>query len=93
MGQARRRDQVSPTAALLFLGSLIPDINQAALVQGGAVPVMLNRPDAILLADWINPNLKSHSGEHAMGFMQFLPSTWREYASAHSKPTSYGGGP
>src|SRR5262245_13405986 len=42
---------------------------------------MLGLPDGRRMGDWVNPQPVA-DGEHAMGLMQFLPSTWRVEAAA-----------
>jgi hypothetical protein len=56
------------------------DIDAAALQAGGATAMMLGLKDGRRIGDWVNP--QPVNGEHAMGLMQFLPSTWRTEAAA-----------
>src|SRR5258708_6246012 len=42
---------------------------------------MVGRPAGIRLGDWADP--VPVGSEHALGFAQFLPSTWRRVAAAH----------
>jgi CHAP domain/Transglycosylase SLT domain len=55
-------------------------IDAAALQPGGATATMLALKDGRRIGDWVNP--QPVNGEHAMGLMQFLPSTWRVEAAA-----------
>jgi len=55
-------------------------VDAAALAAGGATATMLGLKDGRRIGDWVNP--QPVNGEHAMGFMQFLPSTWRVEAAA-----------
>jgi hypothetical protein len=55
-------------------------IDATALQPGGATAQLLGLPDGRHIGDWINP--QPVGAEHAMGFMQFLPSTWRTEAAA-----------
>jgi hypothetical protein len=64
---------------------LVPDdvrahVDAAALQPGGATAALLGLPDGRRLGDWVNP--QPVGAEHAMGLMQFLPSTWRGEAAA-----------
>jgi hypothetical protein len=64
---------------------LVPDdvrahIDAAALQPGGATAALLGLPDGRRIGDWVNP--QPVGAEHAMGLMQFLPSTWRGEAAA-----------
>src|SRR5262249_58400515 len=69
------------------VGDLGADVNRAALAPGGATAVLVGRPAGVRLGDWADPI--PVDGEHALGFAQFLPSTWRAVAAAHARP---GGG-
>jgi murein DD-endopeptidase MepM/ murein hydrolase activator NlpD len=73
--------------ALTWLGDLATDIDRAALAPGGATAVLVGRPAGVALGDWADPI--PIAGEHALGFAQFLPTTWRAVAAAHPRP---GGG-
>jgi hypothetical protein len=55
-------------------------VDASALQPGGATAQLLNLPDGRRIGDWVNP--QPVGAEHAMGFMQFLPSTWRTEAAA-----------
>src|SRR3989440_7142754 len=55
-------------------------IDASALQPGGATAQLLGLPDGRRIGDWVNP--EPVGVEHAMGFMQFLPSTWRTEAAA-----------
>jgi CHAP domain len=62
---------------------LVPDdvrahIDAAALQPGGATAALLGLPDGRRIGEWVNP--QPVGAEHAMGLMQFLPSTWRTEA-------------
>src|SRR5262249_19003293 len=70
--------------ALTWLGELGADVNRAALAPGGATAVLVGRPAGVRLGDWADPI--PVDGEHALGFAQFLPSTWRARAAAHARP-------
>jgi hypothetical protein len=61
------------------------DVDVAALQAGGAAATMLRLAGGRRIGDWVNP--QPVNGEHAMGLMQFLPSTWRvEFAAAPGSP-------
>jgi soluble lytic murein transglycosylase-like protein len=61
-------------------------VDRRALAPGGATARLLGLPDGRRVGDWVNPQPVA-DGEHAMGFMQFLPSTWRqEVAVAPGEP-------
>src|SRR5690349_4881485 len=70
-----------------WLGDLVADVDRAALAAGGAAALLVGRPAGVALGDWADPI--PVGAEHAMGFAQFLPSTWRAVAAAHPRP---GGG-
>jgi membrane-bound lytic murein transglycosylase B len=55
-------------------------VDAGALQPGGATARLLGIADGRRLGDWVNPAPVA-GGEHAMGFMQFLPSTWRQESS------------
>jgi hypothetical protein len=64
---------------------LVPDdvrdhVDGAALQPGGATTALLGLADGRRVGDWMNP--QPVGAEHAMGLMQFLPSTWRGEAAA-----------
>jgi murein DD-endopeptidase MepM/ murein hydrolase activator NlpD len=60
-------------------------IDAGALQPGGATAALLGLAGGRRLGDWVNP--QAVGAEHAMGFMQFLPSTWRtEAAAAPGRP-------
>lgn len=72
--------------------SLVPadlrsHIDLVALKPGGSTAVMLGILDGRRIGDWVNPRPVA-GGQHAMGFMQFLPTTWREQVSAAPKRPS-----
>src|SRR5437660_5514213 len=73
--------------ALAWLGDLAADVDRVALAPGGASAVLVGRPAGVALGDWADPI--PVAGEHALGFAQFLPSTWRAVAAVHPRP---GGG-
>jgi soluble lytic murein transglycosylase-like protein len=54
-------------------------IDRAALRPGGATARLLGISDGRRIGDWVDP-IPVAGGQHAMGFMQFLPSTWRHEA-------------
>jgi hypothetical protein len=54
-------------------------IDASALQAGGATAQLLGLQDGRRIGDWINP--MPVGAEHAMGFVQFLPSTWRTEAA------------
>jgi hypothetical protein len=63
------------------------NIDAAALQPGGATATMLGLKDGRRIGDWVNPQPVGPAQEHAMGFMQFLPSTWRvELVAAPGRP-------
>lgn len=66
-------------------GGLDADADRGLLAPGGATAVGLGRPQGIQLSDWIN-SATAGGGEHAVGFAQFIPSTWRAYTGKHPKP-------
>jgi hypothetical protein len=70
--------------ALAWLGDLAPSVDRAALGHGGSVAASVERPGGIRLGDWADP--VPVGTEHAIGFAQFLPSTWRKVAAAHPHP-------
>ena len=57
-------------------------VDAAALAAGGATATMLGLKDGRRIGDWVNPQPVGPAQEHAMGLMQFLPSTWRVEAAA-----------
>jgi hypothetical protein len=85
-GQAAR--QVPDATARQWLGDLVGDVDLAALAPGGAVAAEVNRPAGVALGDWVDP--QAVGAEHAVGFMQLLPSTWHAYAGGRARPE---GGP
>ncbi len=52
------------------------NVDRAALQPGGETAHLLGLREGRRIGDWVNP--VAVAGEHAMGFMQFLPSTWRQ---------------
>jgi membrane-bound lytic murein transglycosylase B len=54
-------------------------VDRAALQPGGATATLLGISDGRRIGDWVDP-IPVAGGQHAMGFMQFLPSTWRQEA-------------
>jgi len=52
-------------------------VDAAALRPGGSTARLLGIDDGRRVGDWVNPTPVA-GGQHAMGFMQFLPSTWRQ---------------
>jgi membrane-bound lytic murein transglycosylase B len=54
-------------------------IDREALLPGGETVRLLGLADGRRIGDWVNP-IAVAGGQHAMGFMQFLPSTWRQEA-------------
>jgi len=54
-------------------------IDRAALLPGGETVRLLGLDGGRRIGDWVNP-IPVAGGQHAMGFMQFLPSTWRQEA-------------
>ena len=54
-------------------------IDRTALQPGGATASLLGITDGRRIGDWVDP-IPVAGGQHAMGFMQFLPSTWRQEA-------------
>ncbi len=60
-------------------------VDAAALQPGGITAALLGLADGRRIGDWVNP--QPVGAEHAMGLMQFLPSTWRgEAAPAPGRP-------
>jgi soluble lytic murein transglycosylase-like protein len=53
-------------------------VDTTSLAPGGATATLLALPDGRRIGDWVNP--RPVGREHAMGFLQFLPSTWRQEA-------------
>ncbi|HZU16411.1 MAG TPA: CHAP domain-containing protein, partial [Candidatus Dormibacteraeota bacterium] len=51
-------------------------VDVAALQPGGRTARLLGLAGGRRIGDWVNPEPVA-GGQHAMGFMQFLPSTWR----------------
>jgi membrane-bound lytic murein transglycosylase B len=54
-------------------------VDRTALQPGGATATLLGITDGRRIGDWVDP-IPVAGGQHAMGFMQFLPSTWRQEA-------------
>ncbi len=54
-------------------------VDRAALQPGGETAQLLGLSDGRRIGDWVDP--VAVAGQHAMGFMQFLPSTWRQESS------------
>jgi membrane-bound lytic murein transglycosylase B len=54
-------------------------IDAAKLGTGGETAQLLGLDGGRRVGDWVNP-IPVAGGQHAMGFMQFLPSTWRQEA-------------
>jgi len=68
------------------LDSLVPadvrsHVDVLALQPGGSTVAMLGLDEGRRIGDWVNPRAVA-GGQHAMGFMQFLPTTWREEVRA-----------
>ncbi len=63
----------------LMPGDIRSGIDAAVLQPGGATSALLGLPDGRRIGDWVNP--RPVGAEHAMGFMQLLPSTWRVEAA------------
>src|SRR5205807_86035 len=63
----------------LFGDDLRAAIDASTLQPGGANTQLLGVPDGRRIGDWVNP--QPVGAEHAMGFVQFLPSTWRTEAA------------
>jgi hypothetical protein len=57
-------------------------VDVAALQPAGATMSLLGLTGGRRIGDWVNPQPVGPAQEHAMGFMQFLPSTWRTEAAA-----------
>ena len=55
-------------------------VDRTALQPGGETARLLGLDDGRRIGDWVNP-VAVDGGQHAMGFMQFLPSTWRQEAA------------
>jgi surface antigen len=81
-GQAARG--IGQATAAAGLQGRDSDVDPAELAPAGEVAAALDRPQGINLGDWVNP-VPVAGGEHAMGFAQFIPSTWRSTAGAHPK--------
>jgi murein DD-endopeptidase MepM/ murein hydrolase activator NlpD len=73
--------------ALAWLDDLAVDVDRAALGPGEDSAVLVGRPAGVALGDWVDPI--PVDTEHALGFAQLLPSTWRAVSAAHPRP---GGG-
>ncbi len=71
--------------AASWLGDLTRDLSE--LAPGGVVATLIGRPLGVRLGDWADPI--PVGSEHAVGFAQFLPSTWRRLAAESPHP---GGG-
>jgi membrane-bound lytic murein transglycosylase B len=54
-------------------------VDTASLQPGGETASLLALDGGRRIGDWVNPQAVA-GGQHAMGFMQFLPSTWRHEA-------------
>ncbi|HEY4027702.1 MAG TPA: transglycosylase SLT domain-containing protein, partial [Candidatus Dormibacteraeota bacterium] len=52
-------------------------IDVTALRPGGETVQLLGLDGGRRIGDWVDP-IPVAGGQHAMGFMQFLPSTWRQ---------------
>jgi membrane-bound lytic murein transglycosylase B len=62
-------------------------IDVAALQPGRATMLLLGLAGSRRIGDWVNPQPVGPAQEHAVGFMQFLPSTWRpESVAAPGSP-------
>jgi hypothetical protein len=70
--------------ALAWLGDLASAVDRAALGAGGATATLVGRPQGVALGDWADPI--PVGADHALGFAQFLPTTWRAVAAAHAQP-------
>ena len=57
-------------------------VNVAALQPGGVTAALLGLAGGRRVEDWVNPQPVGPAQEHAMGFTQFLPSTWRAESAA-----------
>jgi hypothetical protein len=57
-----------------------PGAGPAALQAGGATAQLLGLHDYRRIGDWVNP--QAVGAEHAMGFVQLLPFSWRAEAAA-----------
>ena len=57
-------------------------VDTAALQPGGATAALLELAGGRRIGDWVNPQPVGATQEQTMGFMQFLPSTWRAEAAA-----------
>ena len=69
----------------LVPADLLGHIDATALAPGGSTAVLLGLAGGRQIGDWVNP--QAVGSEHAVGFMQFLPSTWRtESAAAPGRP-------
>lgn len=64
----------------LVPADLLGHIDQDALAPGGATAVLLGLAGGRRVGDWVNP--QAAGVEHAVGFMQLLPSTWRTESAA-----------
>ncbi len=73
--------------AAAWLGDLSRDVDLSELAPGGVVAILVGRPQGVRLGDWADPI--PVGSEHAVGFAQFLPSTWRQVAAESTHP---GGG-
>jgi murein DD-endopeptidase MepM/ murein hydrolase activator NlpD len=83
-GWGQAAQGVPDDVAAAWLGDLAGAVDQAAIAPGGTVAALVGRPAGVHLGDWLNP--QPVGGEHAAGFAQFLPSTWRSLAAAHVRP-------
>jgi hypothetical protein len=77
-----RADNAASLAALVP-PDIVATVEQSRLAPGGLTMVVLGL-ERRGLGSWVDPVpvITAHGVEHAMGFMQFIPSTWRSEAGA-----------
>jgi hypothetical protein len=66
----------------LVPADILASISVTALQPGGPTMALLGLTGSRRIGDWVNPQPVGPAQEHALGFMQFLPSTWRAEAAA-----------
>jgi membrane-bound lytic murein transglycosylase B len=64
----------------LVPADLRSQVDRDKLLPGGETYRLLGLTGGRRIGDWVNP-IPVAGGQHAMGFMQFLPTTWRQEAA------------
>ncbi|MHB8507645.1 MAG: M23 family metallopeptidase [Candidatus Dormibacteria bacterium] len=78
----RARNRADLIAAIP--GDILANVDEGRLSADGDTSRLLGLSDGRVPGNWVNPApvATADAWEHAMGFMQFLPSTWRPEAAA-----------